>query len=339
MPRFFSRGQPAATSSPTPAAATATVGTGEEGLPYHRAAALTYRIAPYPSDSIDGVLEALLALAADKRDPTGGKLGNTADTAQGAASATWLSRAWGHVVGSPMSHLLQARQSTFVEAFSRQLELHPAQESSTVMASCQCSIVSNGNLHPGLLFATNCALYFCSSTTESTPAAVSAATSPGATLSSSAPGRDGEAEEGTHYIKERVLFTDIASVLPSIALEQHGTTTPFIQGIPSGVVAPTALQVFTVQLSTVLQFVGLHNVAVKPARRSAADAARESGDAPPSAPCTDVVRRGEDGLVHALPPHLDTLKFSALVFRLWATRLRELGRPLEHPAAQYAQPH
>ncbi|KPA75315.1 hypothetical protein ABB37_08612 [Leptomonas pyrrhocoris] len=295
---------------------------------YVRAAALTYVTAPYPSDSTEGIFEALLLLAAGKVNANGSSTESRAD------AGGWLARAWRHVTDYSAAHLLKARQEDFLAAFSRQLELNPAEESNVVMVSCHCFIVSNGELVFGTLYATNCGLYFCAA---AVPAAANAGAERAETgLASS----DAEpAAEGMEFIKERVLFTDMASFLPSIFLEQKDRAPPFVQGVPSAVVAPTALQVFTVRRSTVIQFVGLHEVVVKPPRKAAAERERAGVDAAQDAPCTDVVRKTEHLLITELPPSLDTLKVCALLWRLWAERLNELGLPLEHPAARYAEPH
>ncbi|CAG9573152.1 conserved hypothetical protein [Leishmania major strain Friedlin] len=335
MPLFSSGNTPVVPPTPTSLAAAKDAPQGPRD--FSRAAALTYRTAPHPSDSTDGVFEALLMLAADRLDPNGEAMKeNSSSGASRSKKGSWLGRAWRHIMDYATNNLLKMRQADFLNAFSRQLEVNSAEESSTVMVSCQCFIVSGGKLHFGSLFATNCGLYFCSCAPEAAPAAAAAAESDaGATSSADHRGADDEVE----YIKERILFTDVASLLPSIFLEQDGTATPFIQGIPNGVVAPTALQVFTVQLSTVLQFLNLHNVAVKRPKRSAAEAEKNGAGAVQEAPCIDVVQKHEFNLVCELPPSLDTLKFCALLWRLWAQRLHDLGRPLEHPAVHYAEPH
>ncbi|TPP49917.1 hypothetical protein CGC21_29415 [Leishmania donovani] len=308
MPLFSSGNTPV--MPPTPTSAAKDAPQGPSG--FSRAAALTYRTAPHPSDSTDGVFEALLMLAADRLNPNGEAMKeNSSSGASHSKKGSWFGRAWRHVVDYATNNLLKMRQADFLNAFSRQLEVNPAEESSTVMVSCQCFIVSGGKLRFGSLFATNCGF---------------------------SAGLRG-AEDEVEYIKERILFTDVASLLPSIFLEQNGTATPFIQGIPNGVVAPTALQVFTVQLSTVLQFLHLHNVGVKRPKRSAAEAEKGGAGAVQEAPCIDVVQKHEFNLVCELPPSLDTLKFCALLWRLWAQRLHDLGRPLEHPAVHYAEPH
>ncbi|KAI5686750.1 hypothetical protein MNV84_03402 [Leishmania braziliensis] len=321
---------------PAPAFSAAAKDAPQAPRNFRRAAVLTYRTAPHPNDSIEGIFEALLMLAADQLDPNGEARESSRSSASRAEKRGWLGRAWRHVVNYASSDLWQMHQADFLKAFSRQLELNPAEESSTVMVSCQCFMVSGGKLHFGSLFATNCGLYFCSCTPET---ALAAATAAEYDASSNTTADSGDAEDEIEYIKERILFTDVASLLPSISLEQHGTVTPFIQGIPSGVVAPTALQVFTVQLSTVLQFVDLHKVAVKQPKKFAAEAKRFSDDTVQDAPCTDVVQKCEYNLVCKLPPNLETLKFCALLWRLWTQRLHELGRPLENPAAHYAEPH
>ncbi|KAG5506446.1 hypothetical protein JKF63_05949 [Porcisia hertigi] len=305
---------------------------------FRRVAALTYRTAPSPSDGTNDIFEAVLMLAENQLDPDAevmreNKGGSSASRLE---KATWLGRAWRHVVNYTSKNLAQTRQADFLNAFSRQLELNPAEESSTVMVSCQCSIVSGGELRLGSLFATNCGLYFCSRIPEVEPPADTATKSD---ANANRPKDKGSAQDEPDYIKERVLFTDVASLLPSIFLNQNGTTTPFIQGIPNGVVAPTALQVFTVRLSMVLQFVDLHTVAVKRPEKSAPETVKSRSDTMQDAPCTDVVRKREFNLIGELPPKLDTLKFCALLSRLWARRLHELGRPLENPTTQYADPH
>lgn len=295
---------------------------------YRRAAALTYHTAPCPSDSTECVFEALLTLAADRLDANGEAIRDGAAVTAAASSSTaqvergtWLGRAWRFAVDYTSKSFLAARQDAFLEAFSRQLELNPAEETSTVMMSCECYLVSGGQLHLVTLFATNCGLYFCTPNVATT----------------AAPSEESDADDG---IKDRALFTDVASLLPSIFLPQRDeTAAPFIQGIPSGVVAPTALQVFTVRLSTVLQFVALHNVAVKPPGKPTAEAERSGAESMHEALCTDVVRKREYNLICELPPNLDTLKFAALTERLLTQRLHEPGRPLEHPAARYAEPH
>ncbi|KAG5480003.1 hypothetical protein LSCM1_06423 [Leishmania martiniquensis] len=327
------------TGGPTPLAPASSA--GAKNAPqgprdFRRAAVLTYYTAPYPSDSIDGIFEALLMLAADRLDANGAVMREQRSSrASRDEKGSWLGRAWKHVVKYASSNLAQMRQAAFLNAFSRQLELNPAEESSIVMVSCQGFIISYGKRHFGSLFATNCGLYFCSCEPEVAPAAAVAAASNESSNNSTGNGVEGDVED----IKERVLFTDVASLLPSISLEQKETAAPFIQGIPSGVVAPTALQVFTVQLSTVLQFVGLHEVAVKQPKKLAVEAERGGGDTVQDAPCTDVVQKREFNLICELPRHLDTLKFCALLWRLWALRLHQLGRPLENPAVQYAEPH
>ncbi|KAG5480390.1 hypothetical protein LSCM4_06156 [Leishmania orientalis] len=324
------------TTPPAPTSSAADKHALQDPRGFRRAAVLTYHTAPYPSNSIDGIFEALLMLAADRLGPNGEVVKEkTSNRTSRAEKGGWLGRAWKHVVSYTSSNLLQIRQAAFFNAFSRQLELNPAEESSIVMVSCQCFIVSDGKMRFGSLFATNCGLYFCSCEPQAAPAATTAAEANASSNSSA----DNRVEGEVDYIKERVLFTDVASLLPSISLEQKGTIAPFIQGIPSGVVAPTALQVFTVQLSTVLQFVGLHKVAVKRPTRSAAEAERGSGDTGQDAPYTDVVQKREFNLICELPCNLDTLKFCALLWRLWAQRLHQLGRPLENPAVHYAEPH
>lgn len=284
---------------------------------YQRAAALTYFTAPYPSDSTNDILEVLLSLAADKVDVTGSSLDSRV------SSSGWLGRAWKQVTDYKAAQAVKTRQDDFLTAFSRQLELNPTEESSVVMVSCHCFVVSNGKLDFGTLYVTNCGLYFCA-----------------ATVQAAANANAEKAAEGVELIKERVLFTDMASFLPSIVLAQKDSSAPpFIQGIPSGVVAPTALQVFTVRQSTIVQFVGLHDVVVRPPRKSAAEREKAGADAVQDAPCTDVVRKHEYALIDELPSNLDTIKFCALLWRLWTERLNELGLPLENPAARYAEPH
>ncbi|GET88141.1 hypothetical protein, conserved [Leishmania tarentolae] len=322
---------------PTPTSLSAAKDAPQGPHDFRRAAVLTYRTAPHPSDSINSIFEALLMLDADRLVPNGERVKehNSTDVPR-AKKDSWFRSAWRHVMSYTTSDLLQMRQADFLNTFSRQLEVNPAEESSTVMVSCQCFIVSGGSLRFGTLYATNCGLYFCSCRPEAAPATVAAANSHVHWNSSTdSGGAKGEVE----YIKERVLFTDVASLLPSIVLEQNGTALPFIQGIPNGVVTPTALQVFTVQLSTVLQFVGVRSVAVKRPQRSIAEPERVGAGAVQEAPCIDVVQKHEFKPVCELPPRLDTLKLCALLWRLWAQRLHDLGRPLENPAAHYAEPH
>lgn len=299
---------------------------------YQRAAALTYHTAPYPSDNLEGVFEALLLLAADKVDVNGASV----DT--GLQAGGWLGRAWRHVTDRTAAHRLQSRQADFLAAFSRQLELNPAEESNVVMVSCHCFVVSNGKLHFGTLYATNCGLYFCAAAIEVARSASveSAENGSGSSADSRAPE---PLVDGMEFIKERVLFTDTASFLPSIFLEQKGNAPPYIQGVPNGVVAPNALQAFTVRCSRVIQFVGLHDVVVKPPRRKAAEREKSATDAVQDAPCTDVVHKREHALIEQMPSNLDTFKFCALLWRLWRERLTELDLPLENPAARYADPH
>lgn len=299
---------------------------------YQRAAALTYLTAPYPSDHLESLFDALLLLAADKIDVNGAAV----DTS--GRSGGWLGRAWRHVTDRSAAHRRQSRQEDFLAAFSRQLELNPAEESSVVMVSCHCFIVSKGKLHFGTLYATNCGLYFCAATVEAAHRATLESAENGSTSSGDS-GAPEPVVEGMEFIKERVLFTDMASLLPSIFLEQKGNAPPYIQGVPSGAVAPNALQVFTVCHSTVIQFVGLHEVMVKPPQQKAGDKEKPGADAVQDAPCTDVVHKREHALIEALPSNQDTFKFCALLGRLWRERLNELGRPLENPAARYADPH
>ncbi|KPI86716.1 hypothetical protein ABL78_4232 [Leptomonas seymouri] len=295
----------------------------QESPVYLRAAALTYLTAPYPSDNMEGLFEALLLLAADKAGS--GAVGR-------ADAGNWFKRAWKRVTDSSAAYLLKARQEDFIDAFSRQLELYPAEETRVVMLSCHCLIVSNRRLCFGTLYATNCGLYFCAATAHAARNASGERAETASTSSADSCAAE-PAAGGMELIKERVLFTDIASFLPSIFLEQKNNAPPFIQGVPSGMVAPTALQVFTVRQSTVIQFIHLHDVVVKPpGRPTGAGGAQD-------APCTDVVRKQEHALIHELPSNLDTFKFCALLLRLWGGRLQGLGLPLGHPAAAYAAPH
>jgi hypothetical protein len=298
---------------------------------YQRSAALTYYSAPYPVDSTEGIFEAFLLLAADKIDVNGSSAKYRTEP------HSWWGRAWKRVADYSAIQLLKTRQADFLAAFSRQLELNPSEESSVVMVSCHSHIVSNGELYFGTLYATNCGLYFCAAPVQATANSntVKSEMEPASSQGSSAEAAPAEPE----LIKERVLFTDMASFLPSIALEQKDGAPPFIQGIPSGVVAPNALQVFTVRHSTVVQFVGLQDVVVKPPRKAAAERNKSEADAVQDASCTDVVRRRECALIEGLPSSMSTLKFCALLWRLWTNRLNGLGMPLKNPAARYAEPH
>lgn len=290
---------------------------------YRRAETLTYQVAPYPFEAANEVFEAMMMMSLDRANQAnGGRL---------PGPDGWLSRAWKGVKQYARRQNCDKRQASFADTFSRQLELNPREEWDVVMVSCYCFMISSGRLHCGILYATNCGIYFCSAL-ESMDS--------GSDDETDRQGRATAAKAGVELLKDRLLFSDVASILPSVHLQQNDELPPFLMGVPSAIVTPTALQVFTVKDRQVVQFVGIHNVVLKPpeANTTAAAPGTETPPTPPPPPhSVDVLSHSEFELALGLPRALDTLKFCAVLWRLWSQRLEALGLPLENANAQYAE--
>lgn len=335
-----------------------------------RAATLTYRVAPSPEpDDTEDLFTHALLVESDRQ---------TAAAVGASPVGCWLSRAWEGVKGYAQENIVSMRQAEFLRHFSRQLE-YRAEELDMVVVSCRADIVSMAEPVPGMLYATNWGVYFCSDEAAATDsiamgahemaaaegAAAGARPDPNNTSgrlarrvpltdASSSPPPPQDAPCSKTAIKERIDFLRVAALLPSIVAAEDsqgpggGQQFLVFRGVPSAQVMPTALQIFTVLPAQILQFANIRDVAVRPPPPAGASGGQAASPVEPTGHTRDsegrpvfgeVFQPQEYPLLRSMPAHLDTFKVTALLWRLWRLRLESAGLPVLNPAAEYADPH
>lgn len=457
-------------TSASPSATSTAAATGSRAAPYLSAAALTYAVAPYPSIEASNNVFRMITMetVADRRAPDGSQVPSS-------TLRSFFSSAVANVKSMYYGHAVATRQAELMEHFRPQL-LANRYDTQVVIMSASCVLLSLGQPNCGTLYATNCGLYFCTDNVEDYE-----------TSGLSAREARGPEVDGRESIKEHIDFTTVASILPSVCLQQRkvrqrrprvprarvdplryrnndrsdntstssandedlhsspymrgrggpgfqsgssggggpGTSTstaaskggrsflrrlggffsrrprepvrprdageddsddddeeeeageepvilPFIMGVPSAMVPPDALQVFTVDPPQIFQFLHISNVVMpEPSvmgayygvgrsggrgggERSfddsdedgdvnASEEAETSEEALGSVPSkvTHVLGQSEFEAVRSMPASLQTLVACTVILRLWENRmLKELRKPsLLHPKVTYASPH
>lgn len=312
---------------------------------YVSAVTLAYEVAPYPMDNDAAFLSVLHSSQESLHTAT--------------LSGGWLSRAWRHVSQIALDGSAGARQAAFERSFAHQLEAY-ADEPRVVLVSARCALLSLGQPHWGTMYLTNGGLYFSTSGSSGDDDLHSCSrpeehrVDPSLTFSTEEL-VDGNVSETRHHactrvehIKEYVRFSDIASMLPSIVLNQRGETPQlYIQGVPSIIVAPTALQIFTAKPRCILHLIHISSVVMRPPEPKpcdanstlASNAPTKSTEIKKCASVHHVLSHSEYRVARTLPKELDGLKLTSLAWRLWKDHLKRLGLPLQRPDVQYADPH
>ncbi|RNF05164.1 uncharacterized protein Tco025E_07833 [Trypanosoma conorhini] len=271
------------------------------------AATLTYTVAPHPF-SYQTLFAILLAAAPTRRERAGRLM-------------SWL---WSPGGGSAERRIKQT-QTAFARCFSRQLEVR----SSPVVLSVACALLSYGQPHWGMLWATTHGLYFRSAARGDRFLFPLKRTSETQRWAETTEDHDEAWGDEAEAVREVLPFKDVVSLLPSVALAVVEDGAPYVTGIPNPVVRPNALQVFTVSPNQIYQFVYLHTLTVIP---------------PSSLPAMEgnfenVLLQHEYDTIKSLPSEFDAVTFCALTERLWEARLKSLQIPSCRDGVAYAASH
>ncbi|ESS70190.1 hypothetical protein TCDM_00968 [Trypanosoma cruzi Dm28c] len=271
------------------------------------AATLTYSVAPHPFS-----YQTLFAIVMVSVSANQGTLGNL---------KSWMRR----VQDYSKKGRIKWSQAAFTHCFSRQLEVRK----SCVVASVSCALLSHGERHWGVLWATSHGLYFRSVVENEIFGSIFKEKSEKKRTMDKLEVNEKTWGDESLALKEVLSFKDVVSLLPSIALEVVDDGPPYVMGIPNPIVRPNTLQVFTVSPNQIYQFVHMHDLTVIPPSSSIA-----MGDT-----SEKLLLKHEYDVIRNFPSEFDAVTFCALTERLWEARLKALQIPLCRDGVAYAARH
>lgn len=344
-----------------------------------RASTLTYRRAPRPQGCEEALQLVILFSAGDDRDwsEADARDVSAADPAADGPHRRrgWLSRAWRTLCTFQGDQRLASRQADFALHFSRQMEQHASTDDGVVLVSARAAVLSMGQPVRGTLYVTRCGLYFaCDIATASAPTehagqlsnptpqpldqnddGVSDADGDGGTRAAPEPCGQRPPARDEASLKEFVDYLRMAAVLPSVCFPARSSAATvsapvdsfYLEGVPSPVVAPNAIQIFAAHPNQIYQFICIFDVAVAPpsVAVAAVSTSRRSSPSPqvlPNATTTGTIAasdahftEAEYCIVRKVAAHVQPLVLCIVLHRLMLAARRHC---LQEPSFDYVGP-